>query len=135
MNWLLGVNLAIAFIGAVILILGLINDDDDWISGGLISLVVIGLIGFFVIGCLVTFEKRSTKLDVEITRSEKSIILEDYGNSGKMYIFDKKVDFDIITDTTTVYFEQGYNMYNAKTDHRKVYYIDDKNNICEGEIR
>ena len=135
MNWLLGINILLALIGLIVLLRGIILDEEDWIGGGIITLIVVGLLGFGLIGGVVTLKKRSTILDAEVTRSEKSIILEDYGNSGKIYVFDKKIDFDIITDTTTFYYENGYNMYNLKTDHQTVYYVDDKNNICEGKIR
>jgi len=135
MNWLLLTIIIIGVIALGILIYGIIEDEDDYIAGGIISLIIIGLFGFGVVGGLITLETRDTILDVEMTRSNKSIILEDYGNAGNIYIFDKKYDFDNISDTTTFYFKQGYNMYNVETETTHVYYIDSNNNICKGEIR
>lgn len=135
MNWLLILNIVIAVIGVAALLVGMVMEDDDWIAAGAVILVIVGLVGFLLIGLTVNIDNRITILDAEMIRSDKSIILEDYGNSGKLYVFDKMADFNIITDTTTFFLEFGYNMYNYKTDHKKVYYVDDRNNICEGKIR
>jgi len=135
MNWLLALNLLLVVVGVFSLIHGIIKGDENWVMGSIISLIVIGLIGFFAIGGLVTLETNITVVDVEISKSNKSVILEDYGNSGNMYVFDKKYDFDNISDTTTFFIIQGYNMYNIETDFIFIYYIDFNNNICEGEIR
>ena len=135
MNWLLALNLSLTVVGVFSLIYGFINNDENWVYGSIISLIVIVIIGFLAIGGLAILEKRVTVVDVEISKSNKSVILEDYGNSGNMYVFDKKYDFDNISDTTTFFIIQGYNMYNIETDFIFIYYIDFNNNICEGEIR
>jgi len=134
-NWLLALNCSLAVVGVLIFIYGLIIGDDDWWGGALIGLILLFNLGFGMVGGLVNLEYKTTELDVEMTRTHKSIILEDYGNSGKIYIFDKKVDFNYITDTTTFYFEQGYNMYNLESDGKSVFYLDEKNIICKGTIR
>jgi len=54
----------------------------------------------------------SFAIDGQISISEKSITVDDYQRSY-VYYFDKKIDFDNITDSTTFYIWNNYNMYNG----------------------
>jgi len=90
----------------------------QWISSvGLFFTVMVGWIG---VGIGHTEYTTSFTIDGQISISEKSITVDDYQRSY-VYYFDKKMDFDNITDSTTFYIWNNYNMYNG-TNGTFVYY-------------
>jgi hypothetical protein len=70
-----------------------------------------------------TWTEYSETIKVDGVKSENdiSIIIEDF-QKNYLYYFDKKVDFDNITDTTTFYLQQGYTMYGKLSSDKFVYY-------------
>jgi len=95
---------------------------------GYVLLVFIILIGWIAIGTSVTNNTKTTKIpfdNYQILKGEQSIILDDF-YSDMVYYFNKKVDFDNITDSTTFYCVQGFSLYGNKTDTEMYYEVDDK---------
>lgn len=119
MNWLLILILSLITISIVILLIGIFKNDENITFFGGIAIFLIGLIGLLFVGVTVNMEKRISKVDGVFSKNTKAIIIDD---NNKLYYFDKKIDFDNITDTTTFYLKLGYNMYYTPTDYQKVYY-------------
>ena len=108
---------------------GVTRETLQWIS--IIGLIVITMFGWGAVGCAYSLGEKIIKIDGELSISKKSITVDDY-QKNKIYYFDNKIDFDYITDTTTFYIKQGYNMYGGIVNS-DVYYIVDTIEYC-GEI-
>ncbi len=126
-------------LSVIVLFIGFIepdwlDDSEDWLGAGIVSLILIVSIGWLFVGYIMSVREEISTIDVIISKSDKSIILESYG-SDDIFVFDKKVDFNNITDTTTFYTLKGVNIYNCNTDRLKVFYYDESDIICEGVIK
>jgi hypothetical protein len=128
------VMICLSVVSIFILISGLVTSETDIIGFGVGSVLFVTLIGWGLLGSIIVLEHKSEKLETFYTKSEKSIILEEYGNS-KFYYFDKKLDFDYLTDTTAIYLDRGYNMYGIVSGVSMVYYYDTNNVRCIGKIK
>lgn len=82
---------------------------------GVIGLFLVGVFGWLMLGTETTKYIETEKVEYTMAKSEKSIIFDDIKRDN-IYYFDKKVDFDNITDTTTIYLSIGKNMYNGETN-------------------
>jgi len=100
-----------------------LRETLQWISG--IALVLVILFGWGGYGIASVQYTEILEIDGEISIGEKSITVDDYQRNS-VYYFDKKIDFDNITDTTTFYMKHCYNMYNA-ISAKGVFYRVDKN--------
>lgn len=98
------------------------KEDEPGVSLIVLFLGVV-LIGWVIIGSLVTFDKKEFKLanKFEVIKGSNSIIVSDI-TSETFFVFNKKVDFEKITDTTTFYTTQGHNMYGFTQTKEDIYY-------------
>jgi len=133
MNWLLIVNIIIISISISILLYGSYISNEDLKFSGYIATFFSILVGFGVIGLTIPISHKTKIVNVQLTKTNKSIILEDYNNDN-VYFFNKKIDFNNIKDTTTFYLNVPYNMYNVEEGKKYIYYIINGRKY-KGEIR
>jgi hypothetical protein len=96
-----------------------LKNADNFVFSVGIGMVVL-FVGWILVGYSISIEMSETKIKgVEVTKSRNFIIVTD---NKKYYLFNKKVDFDNITDTTTFYINQGVNMYGIDCNYKEVFY-------------
>ena len=98
-----------------------LQEAFHWIGG--VGLFLIIMFGWLAVGLGRTIYTKTLKVDGEISISRKSITVDDYQRNF-VYYFDKKIDFDNISDTTTIYLKQNFNMYNNESGINTFYEID-----------
>ena len=103
----------------------LVIDDYDQIIGSIIVLIiVIGLIGWGVIGSLVDIGTEShfyDKSDVSVEKTDNIILVN---TPSGVFIYNRKSDFDNINDSTQFSNEVDFNMYGKSINQHSVYYYD-----------
>jgi len=116
----------ITVISIYILNFGIIKDKTNVITTGSIMLIMIIVIGWGFVGIGLNFHgtEYETKNIYEKTKNE--IIIKD--SLDNKYIFNKKIDFDFITDTTTFHIIMAKNIYGGNIDYN-IYYNVNKRKI------
>lgn len=100
------------------------GDGEVFTTSIMILIVVVGLIGWLILGITVETGTRISDVDnsyIEIVRTPQSMIVIDFDHND-YYNFDTKVDFDYISDSTTFYYDECLNMYNGVTERNLIYY-------------
>jgi len=100
--------------------------------GGVGILIGTLLFGWMLMGLIYTVETKNETVDIKFIKTEQSIIIDDYDNE-KVYYFNKKIDFNNISDTTTIYYSTSYNIYKMEVCEYVYYKFDDK--IYQGLIK
>lgn len=123
------VLIILTFISLFFISIGEIKNKDMVISSGWIMLVLIVFFGWGALGIFVPINNNNKSIENNSIIKEQYIIIvkvieENEENDTLEFIFDKKIDFDNITDTTTFYLEKEKNMYGFK----KKYYLSYKKN-------
>jgi len=119
----------------LIALYGHYRGSEDHTLVGYIALVAIGLVCWGLIGSVSTVTKTDLEADVLSITKGKYEIYVSIKNSDDLLIFDKLIDFDNITDTTTFYVVEERNMYNITTEENKwdYYYIVNRQKIYSNE--
>lgn len=128
---LLAINILIASVGIAITIVGAyryyrkIGDEDNnenLIGIGIISIVLVGFIGFGVIGTESTdMRVRKEVKTAEVLKTETSVYIEISDNCYARSQNHKQ--YEEINDSTTFIYYVEYNMYGVAIDSSEVYYI------------
>lgn len=124
MIWLWIILIAATVLNIIWIINAAVNDVEEIFIPILVFLLGVGLIGWLILGHAITFNKRDVKIDkenFEIIKGNRFIIISDLDD--KYFIFDKKVDFDQITDTTTFYSRVGETIYGGTNVKQDIFYF------------
>ncbi len=109
----------ITFISILLINIGTIRGNFVYMEIGTIVLGGVVIFGWLILGILITesndTETKFSKYNIEKTKYE--VVLVD--SSRRKFIFDKKIDYDNITDTTIFYLNIKKNIYGFN----KSYYI------------
>lgn len=113
----------ITFIFVFLLVIGIILNKSE-VTG-----TAIGFLIFMIATCWIgygifapdEFVETTPEFTIQKDKYHITIYLPDDG-----FTFSKKIDFDQITDTTTFYFEEGFNIYGFIRRTHAFYKIKDK---------
>ncbi len=109
----------LTIISIYILNLGLIKGKDNVELIGTITLIITIIFGWLFLGILLNIHKTEYKTSIICEQHKNEFVVKD--SLGNIYSFDKKIDFDYITDTTTFYIIISDNIYGFNTDY-DIYY-------------
>ena len=115
--------LIILTIANLILIAYSANQDSDCFANAIIFFIFGTLaMGWGLMGSMISIDEIDSKIkveDVEIIRSVNFMLVS---TNGDVYKFDKKVDFDRISDTTTFLLLDKNNLYGYSVGTSIFYY-------------
>jgi len=114
----------VTVISIYILNIGLIKNKENVTTTGVIMLFMIVFLGWLAIGVLLNIYDTEYKTNVIYQKNENEFIIKDSLDNN--YIFNKKIDFDFITDTTTFYIIVSKNMYGGMKDYNIFYKVGDR---------
>lgn len=126
--WIILITLSIVVL--VWFIVASINGNEGSVGGSLLCAFLLGVFGWLILGNVITVGSEIQKINTEkinIVKTQNEILVTDISRDV-YYIFNKKIDFDNITDTTTFYYDKGINMYGGISD-RDIFYYTFKENI------
>lgn len=111
------------FISLIIVLYGHYMKSEDHTVAGYIALVAVGLVCWLLVGSVATVTKTPKEVNIRsITKGDFEIYVS-VKEKNKLLVFDKVIDFESITDTTTFYEVQERNIYNITVDpYRWDYY-------------
>lgn len=118
----------ITFISFLLIIIGLINNWNILRNSGIVLFFGTLVIGWLCLGIL-------NSRPVEIKSEQKIVKTKNSINiiaNGREFNFNKKIDFDNISDTTTFYLFQHKNIYGI-TMRKSGYYIFDNHKFYAGK--
>ena len=96
-------------ISILILNLGIIKSKYNVKNAGIIMFILVLIIGWMILGIFLQINDTDYKTNIIYEKNHKEFIIQD--SLDNKYIFNKKIDFDYITDTTTFYITVSKNMY------------------------
>lgn len=111
-------------ISIYILNLGLIKNKQNVTYTGIIMLCIVVIFGWIFIGIIANIFKTEFKTNTIYQKNENEFIIKDSLNNN--YIFDKKIDFDYITDTTIFYILARKNIYGGMKEYDIFYKVGDR---------
>tara|TARA_R110000772_G_scaffold2410_2_gene8379 strand:- start:126 stop:542 length:417 start_codon:yes stop_codon:yes gene_type:complete len=117
--------LILTSIALVILLYGVLTKSENHNISGIFCLVIIGLMGWGLVGTTITVETREYTFspdELTINRTDSNVIIE---SPVGLLVYNKKIDFDNINDKTKFVLSTEYNIYNSYNGKR-VYYINPK---------
>lgn len=110
------------FISVIWVIRSFIIYDEDLITVSIVVTILIGVFGWGLIGAFVPVRSENYFLDMNDVSVEKtnSIIL--VNSPFGVFVYDRKVDFDNINDSTQFSRKTNFNMYGVSVNHHMIYY-------------
>lgn len=115
--------ITLTFFTLLWIFISFINDSDSF-GLSLYSLFLVGIIGWGIIGNVIQVKNdiiEINTINIETIKTSRSIMIIN-NELSEYYIFDKKSDFDNITDTTTFFYHRQLNMYNGTIGEDILYY-------------
>jgi ABC-type transport system involved in multi-copper enzyme maturation permease subunit len=113
----------ITLVSLVIINLGIISDKKNVKDIGIVMFVVVLLFGWIFLGIIIPINDVDVKISPIMAQSEKEYIITD--SIDNEYVFDKQIDFNNISDTTTFYLNKSTNMYHFNANCTLYYKLGD----------
>jgi hypothetical protein len=125
--------ISLSIVSVILFLFGILRDDSDQKVVGIISIVIVGVLCWGMIGTTVIVDRGASVIpeeDIEIVKSENIcfVIYED-----KVYKYETKKEYSEIDSTTYFYYRYGYNMYGSKQDVEFLY-TDDYSDIFPTKV-
>jgi len=114
----------LTIISILVLNLGLIKDKGNVKDTGVVMLVLVILIGWLLIGMFAQVNDTDYKTNIICEKNDNEIVVQD--SLDNKYIFNKKLDFDHISDTTTFYITVSKNIYGFYPHYEIFYKVGDR---------
>jgi len=105
-----------------LIISGIIYKKEEVKSTGIIFILIVIIFGWVFLGYVVNMYESTWEINTSYIIDNTKIIVVDSNNNNK-YEFNKKIDFDYITDTTTFYIVKNYNIYGLNREYYIYYKI------------
>ena len=112
-------------VSLIIINLGIINKKVNVKNTGFIMLFFAVVVGWFILGISIKFYT-DTKIPITLDKENGKMYVIVKDSIGDAYFFNRQIDFNNITDTTTFYLEKNTNMYHFNSEKCLYYKIDDK---------
>jgi hypothetical protein len=100
---------------------GIFKDDNGVRDAGLILFGVIAFFGWGLIGVFIPINDYELKIDAHIKYNANTIEAS-IDSTQEVFLFDKKLDFDNLDDTTTLFLNLSNNIYGVN-QNTYVYYV------------
>lgn len=101
----------------ILCMLGLITENGDLVSGTLVCLVLVGIIGWGIIaGCVTSFKKNESAVVTEVLKGKHVVVVSTVCSETKDNVVTYTgTSVDVITDKTKFYWIVSYNFYNLES--------------------
>lgn len=103
--------IVLSVIGLVVLVIGLLEKDEDWMAGGIIALIVTGILGWGLGGSMIPIQTKQFNVQANVAVGKNIAFVT--VNDALVYTITSAKEFDYIRGKETVNMIEmiDYNLY------------------------